>query len=208
VSPRTRTRAKAKTTKPAAAPVAENGSGDDEAAKASAAQIRAEQAAAKQAEREKMEGAQLQTLLKRFGEHPAVEGGAGGDESLGAVAKDLNITAGKAAFILMKHAVSEGKVPAIEGKDDESLLKAINTERLSVDRYSAWGWLAARAGKPEGWIKTGLEGLGLYTPGAENIASRRAELNPKPAAEPKAAKTAAKGESKPAPKRRRKGNAS
>lgn len=110
-----------------------------------------------------------------------------GDEKLSAVASDLKITSGKAAFLIMQHRVAQGEVPKITGKGDEGLLKNINTARLKADEHSSWGWLAARSGRSEGWIKTGLEKAGLFKPRAENIASKRA------AAKPKVAKTAGKG---------------
>jgi hypothetical protein len=67
-----------------------------------------------------------------------------GDEKLAAVAKDLKITSGKAAFLIMQYRVAQGEVPAITGKTDEALLKAVNAARLKADEHSSWGWLAAR----------------------------------------------------------------
>lgn len=202
-----RTRRAAAATATPEAPAPESDTAEDAAAKETAAAKRAEQQAARAAERERQEAEQTKTLLERFGEHPAVPDGKEGEESLGAVAKDLNITSGKAAYLLMKDAVAKGKVPAITGADDEALLKAINDARLAVDRYSAWGWLSARASKPEGWIKTGLEKMGLFTPKAENIASKRAELNkPEPSEETETPAT--DGEKPKTGTRRRRGNAS
>lgn len=160
----------------APAATAETESGSAEAAKA------AEQ---KREAREAQTAEQQATIVKRV---------INGDEKLAAVAKDLKITSGKAAFLIMLHRVAEGEVPTITGKNDEALLRAINVARNKADEYSSWGWLAARSGKSEGFIKTGLEGLGLYTPRAENIASKRSESS-KPAA------TAASGK-KPAPKKK------
>ena len=91
---------------------------------------------------------------------------------------------------------------AINGKDDETLLKAINVARLKADEYSSWGWLAARSGRSEGFIKSGLQELELYTPKAENIATKRAEAKPKPEPKTKA------GAAKPGGKKRVAGNAS
>src|SRR4051812_38233557 len=107
---RTRRAAAAATaTPPATTAEATNGTTDDAAEKASAAAKRAEQQAQRQAERDRQEAEQLKTLLERFGEHPAVPNATEGEESLGVVAKSLNITSGKAAFILMKDAVAKKK---------------------------------------------------------------------------------------------------
>jgi len=184
-------------TKPQASkPTTDNGKADADATKKAKADTEA-----KRQQRENQEASHTQALLKRVGKHPAL-GTENKGESLSAVASDLSITAGKAAFLLMIHAVKDGDVPAITGKDDETLLKNINTARLKVDRFSSWGWLAARASKSEGFIKVGLEKLGLFTPKAENIASKRAELNPP---KPKATKTAKPGTKRTRPKA--KGNA-
>jgi hypothetical protein len=128
--------------------------------------------------RAKQEAEQTAVLVKRVVNHPAI---GESKEAYAKVATDLKITAGKAAFLLMQHHVANGDVPSITGKDDETLLKNINAARLKADRFSAWGWLAARSGKNEGWIKTGLAKMGLFTPKAENIATKRAEANPKKA---------------------------
>ena len=178
---------------------AENGKAKSEDAVATKAA-----ADAARQDRINLEVEQTKTLLKRFGEHPALGGGRTGDESLSTVASDLSITAGKAAFLLMKDAVAKGKVPEIDGKDDEALLKAINVARLKVDSYSSWGWLAARSHKSEGFIKNGLEGMGMFSPKAENIASKRAELNPKKPAAKKETTSKAGGRKRPTAK---KGNA-
>jgi len=189
-----RTKKVVKTTaKPAAKAEKEDTSAADAEAKAAAAAEREEKAAEKREAREALHAEQTAEVVSRYIE---------GDEKLSVVAASLKITPGKAAFLVMQHRVAEGEVPAIEGKDDESLLKAINVQREKADEYSSWGWLAARSGRSEGFIKNGLEELELYTPKAENIASKRAELKPKP--EPKA-----KGETttKPAGKKRVSGNA-
>jgi len=204
--PRTRTRPKTGAAKKTTAGRGSSKTAAPAAPPAETGEDKAAASEAKRQERENLEAEQTQEVLNRFGEHPAVGGGQG-DESLSTVANSLNITSGKAAFLLMKHAVKEGKVPSISGKDDETLLKAINTARLAADRFSSWGWLAARAGKSEGFIKNGLEELGLYTPRAENIASKRSEATKaeKAAAAPAAATT--NGETKKSPRRRRSGNA-
>lgn len=108
-----------------------------------------------------------------------------GDETIGSVAKDLKITAGKAAFLRMEHLVEVGEVPSITGKTDASLLTAIGAARARGDEFSSWGWLAARSGRSEGFIKSGLAEAGKYEPRAENIASVRASK--KPASKPAAA---------------------
>lgn len=131
----------------------------------------------KRVARESQNATQLKAVVDRV---------INGDEKLSAVAADLKITSGKAAFLIMQHRVAQGEVPKITGKGDEGLLKNINTARLKADEHSSWGWLAARSGKSEGWIKTGLEKAGLFKPKAENIASKRA------ASKPKVAKTAGK----------------
>lgn len=130
----------------------------------------AAQAEAKREAREAQNAEQTAAVVKRV---------LKGDEKLAAVAKDLKITPGKAAFLLMQYRVAQGEVPAITGKSDETLLKNINAARLKADEHSSWGWLAARSGKSEGWIKSGLEAAKLYKPKAENIATARAAKNPK-----------------------------
>lgn len=117
-----------------------------------------------------------------------------GDMTLGAVAKTLKITSGKAAFLGMQERVERGEVPAIKGASDETLLKNINTARQKADEFSSWGWLAARSGRSEGFIKNGLADAGLYSPKAENIASKRSASKPKaaPKAKTPGKKTTAK----------------
>jgi hypothetical protein len=148
---------------------------------------------AKRAAREAQSAEQLSAVVSRV---------VNGDEKLSVVAKDLKITPGKAAFLIMQHRVAEGEVPAITGKNDEALLKAINAARLKADEFSSWGWLSARSGKSEGFIKAGLAKAGLFTPRAENIATKRAGSKPKAAA-----KTTATSAKKRAGKKRVSGNA-
>lgn len=140
-------------------------------------------AEAKRVAREAQTAEQMQQVVARV---------VNGDEKLAAVAKDLKITSGKAAFLIMQHRVAQGEVPAITGKNDEALLKAINAARLKADEHSSWGWLAARSGKSEGFIKSGLEKAGLYKPRAENIASKRAASKPKSAPAAKSGKSGKK----------------
>jgi len=101
-----------------------------------------------------------------------------GDETVGSVAKVLKITPGKAAFLIMQHRVENGEVPSISAKSDSALLNAIATARAKGDEFSSWGWLAARSGRSEGWIKSGLADAGKYTPKSENIATLRASKKP------------------------------
>lgn len=171
------------TRKPAAAATG-NGAAASAAAKAEE----------KRAAREAQESAQQAAIVKRV---------VNGDEAVSAVAKDLKITAGKAAFLIMKHRVATGDVAAISGKNDETLLKNINTARTKADEFSSWGWLAARSGRSEGFIKAGLEKAGLYKPGKENIASKRAASKPKTAP----AATSGKGKGKRTGKAKVRGNA-
>lgn len=119
-----------------------------------------------------------------------------GDETVGSVAKVLKITPGKAAFLIMQHRVENGEVTAITAKSDSALLNAIATARNKGDEYSSWGWLAARSGRSEGWIKSGLAEAGKYQPRAENIASVRAAKNPAKKAAPTAAGKKATGKKK------------
>lgn len=151
-----------KTSKAKQTDAASNGAGQAAAA-----------AEAKRAAREAQTAEQQQAVVDRV---------VNGDEKLAVVAKDLKITSGKAAFLIMLHRVEQGEVPKITGKNDEALLKAINVARLKADEHSSWGWLAARSGKSEGFIKTGLAKLGLYKPREENIASKRAGSKPAAAA--------------------------
>lgn len=130
-----------------------------------AADAKAKAAEAKKVERERQAATQRAYVEKHY---------LDGDESLSAVAKHLSITSGKTAFIGMQIRVDRGEVPAITGKNDEALLVNISKARDKADEYSSWGWLAARSGRSEGFIKNGLEEAGLYTPKAQNIASVRA----------------------------------
>lgn len=133
----------------------------------------AEATEAKRAARDAQNAAQLQAVVSRV---------VNGDEKLAVVAKDLKITSGKAAFLIMQHRVAQGEVPAISGKSDDALLDNIAKARAKGDEYSSWGWLAARSGKSEGFIKNGLKAKGTYKPGSENIASLRAASKPKASA--------------------------
>jgi len=165
---------------------------DDGKAKAEAAAAAVE---AKREERAKLEAKQTTEVYKRY---------VNGDESLAVVAKSLSITSGKAAFLVMLKEVADGNVPAITGKDDDTLVKNIAAARAKADEHSSWGWLAARASKSEGWIKTKLEEAKLYSPRAENIASKRAEAKP-----PKVKKESGENGTKPKGRTRpKRGNAS
>lgn len=101
-----------------------------------------------------------------------------GNETVGAVAKELKITPGKAAFLIMQHRVEVSEVPTIEAKTEAGLVTAIANARAKADEFSSWGWLAARSGKSEGFIKSRLEEAGKYTPKAENIAVKRSGSKP------------------------------
>jgi len=186
-------------TRPAATPAAP----DAEEKATAKAKAEAERLSKTKA-RGEQDAALLAQILKRHGDHPAVPGGEQGDETLAVVAKSLNITTTKAGWLLFFHAVASGKVPAITAKSDEELVKKIHAARVEAGRFSAWGWLAARSDRSESWIKTKLHEAGLYEPRSENIASVRAEANPKPAKKEKAEG----GEPKPKGRARPKGNAS
>jgi hypothetical protein len=211
-TPPTRTRRR-RGAKPAqeAEPQEPEDEGEDEEDEAEA---KAKAEAEKKAKREKrvnQEQEQTATLLQRTGEHPRVPGrDVGDDEPIADVARDLNITAGKAAFLLMIDAVAKGKVPALEGDDDDDLVQAIIEARAAADEYSSWGWLAARSSRPESWIKAELAEVDAYTPKAENISSVRAKA--KAAAQPKEDEESEDGEDEPKPatrrRRRARGNAS
>jgi len=181
--PKTTTRASAKKTTTAKP----KGATKPAAAKPDAA---AQAASAKAAE-EKRQAREAQTASQQAA---VVKRVVNGDEKLAVVAKDLNITSGKAAFLIMQHRVAEGEVPTITGKDDDALLKNIAAARAKGDEFSSWGWLAARSGKSEGFIKSGLEKAGSYKPGAENIATKRAAS--KPAAAKKTASAKKTGSAK------------
>lgn len=139
---------------------------------------------AKRAAREAQSAEQRQYVIEHY---------LDGDEKLSAVAQHLKITSGKAAFLAMQVQVERGEVPAISAKTDAGLVTAIAQARAKADEHSSWGWLAARSGKSEGWIKSELEKAGKYSPRAENVASKRAAA--KPATKP-AAKSSAKGKGK------------
>ena len=170
---------------------------------------KADAAAAKTAARKEQDAKLLEQILKRHGDHPKVVevyGGQEGEESLGAVAKALNITVTKAGWLLFFHAVESGRVPKITGKDEDELVKNIHAAREEAGPFSAWGWLAARSGKSESWIKSKLEKAGLFNKGSENIASRRA-ATATPATQQQA-QTQSEGEGNKTSRRRRRGNAS
>lgn len=112
-----------------------------------------------------------------------------GDETAATVAKDLNVSPVKVLVLAGIHRVAVGEVPAIEGKTDASLLKAIAAARNKADEFSSWGWLAVRSGKSEAWIKGELEKAGLYEKKAVNIAQARAAARPAAPKAPAAAGT-------------------
>jgi hypothetical protein len=213
-APQTRTRRR-RGAKPAEAeaPAPEPEDEDEEGEDAEESKEKAEaKRKMKREERITQEKEQTATLLARTGEHPRVPNrDVGDDEPIADVARDLNITAGKAAYLLMKDAVAKGKVPALEGEDDDELVQAIIAARAAADEYSSWGWLSARAGMPESWIKAELAEIDAYTPKAENISSVRAAH--REATKPKDEEKDDDGETeeKPATTRRRRrarGNAS
>lgn len=152
------------------------------ASKPKAATGPSQSAEAKRASQEKQDTALRAQVVKRC---------VKGDETVGAVAKELKITAGKAAFLIMQHRVEAGEVPTIEGKTETSLVNALGAARARADEFSSWGWLAARSGKSEGFIKGKLAEAGKYSPRAENVAVKRSASKPKAAPKPKA--TAAGG---------------
>jgi hypothetical protein len=157
----------------------------------------------KKVDRAKQDADATKELLRRTGEHPRVKNREEGDnESIADVAAELNMTSGKAAYLLMKDAVAKGKVPAIEAEDDDELVQAIIDARNEADEYSSWGWLSARAGVTEGWIKNELQDAGAYEPKAQNISTVRAAKR-KPAEEDEEPEVEEEPEEKPAPAKRR-----
>lgn len=110
------------------------------------------------------------------------------ESSWAEIAEELSITPGKAQFLMMKHLVAEGEVPAITARNDADMLKKLVAARNKADGHSSWGWLSARSGLSEGVIKAMLAESGDYEPRAENIAAIRAEKNggSKPAKKEKA----------------------
>jgi hypothetical protein len=100
------------------------------------------------------------------------------DESWGAIAAELNITSGKAQFLMMLHRVAEGDVPAIRFKagDDADLVAKTVAAREKQDEFSSWGWLSARTGVSEGTLKSKVAEAGHDVKGT-NIAVSRAEKN-------------------------------
>jgi hypothetical protein len=99
-----------------------------------------------------------------------------GGESAATVAKDLGITPGKAAFIAMQLKVEDGDVPAITGRNEDALLKAVNVARNKADEHSSWGWLSARSGISESSLKSKMTEAGFDVAGTQ-IASVRKTKN-------------------------------
>jgi hypothetical protein len=99
----------------------------------------------------------------------------GNGDSWGKIAKALKVTPGKAQFLMMLHRVAEGGVPRISTEgSDKQVAQRIAKARARADEFSSWGWLAARTGRSEAYIKGLLAEHELYTPKAENIAAKRA----------------------------------
>lgn len=98
-------------------------------------------------------------------------------QSWSEIASDLNITPGKAQFLMMLHRVATGDVKPLRFKDDETLTEQIKKARTAADEFSSWGWIAARTGVSEVKIKRLAEEDGFWSPKSENIAVTRAEKN-------------------------------
>lgn len=97
-------------------------------------------------------------------------------ESWADIASDLNITSGKAQFLMMKHRVAEGEVPAIKHRNETELVSGIRKARDAQNEFSSWGWISARSGVSEGKIKALAEEAGMDVSGS-NVAVARAEKN-------------------------------
>jgi hypothetical protein len=100
-----------------------------------------------------------------------------GEESAATVAKDLGITAGKAAFIAMQLRVENGDVPKIVFKNDEQLISRTVAARDKADQYSSWGWLAARTGVGEATLKSKVENAGHSVSGTRIASIRKTNGN-------------------------------
>jgi hypothetical protein len=94
----------------------------------------------------------------------------------GEIASDLNITPGKAQFLMMQHEVAHSPKLRLKHTDEASLVAAIRSAREANDAHSSWGWIAARTGVSEGKIKSVAEEAGIPVSGS-NIAVARAESN-------------------------------
>lgn len=97
-------------------------------------------------------------------------------DSWGDIASDLNITPGKAQFLMMLHRVAEGDVPAIKHRNETELVNGIRKARDAQNEFSSWGWISARSGVSEGKVKALAEESGMEVSGS-NIAVARAEAN-------------------------------
>jgi hypothetical protein len=95
------------------------------------------------------------------------------DEKWSEIATDLSITPGKAQFLMMKHDVAEGNVPAIKHRNENELIAGIKKARTANDAYSSWGWISARSGVAEGKVKALAEDNGMDVRGS-NVAVTRA----------------------------------
>lgn len=98
------------------------------------------------------------------------------DQSWSEIAGELNITPGKAQFLMMQHTVSKSPKLRLKHTDDESLVERIVEAREANDAHSSWGWIAARTGVSEGKIKALATEAGIPVAGS-NIAVARAEAN-------------------------------
>lgn len=142
-----------------------------------------EEAAKKSAARAEQNAATMKIVIDRC---------VKGDESVGDVARDLKITAGKAAFLIMQHRVATGDVPELKATDDETATKNILAARAKADEFASWGWIAARTGLPESKVKL-LAEKGGYKVKGDKVASTRAAAKPKPEKAEKKAATAPAG---------------
>lgn len=97
-----------------------------------------------------------------------------GGESAATVAKDLGITAGKAAFIAMQLRVDNGEVPKISFKNDEQLVSKTVAARDKADQHSSWGWLSARTGVAEASLKQKVAAAGHDVAGTKIASVRKA----------------------------------
>lgn len=104
-----------------------------------------------------------------------------GGETAATVAKDLGITAGKAAFIAMQLRVENGEVPKISFKNDEQMIAKTVAARDKADQHSSWGWLSARTGVAEPTLKSKVAAAGHDVVGTK-IASVRKAARPAPKA--------------------------
>lgn len=126
-------------------------------------------------------------------------------ESVRAVAEDLGLTPGKAAFLLMQQEVEDNDSLQIKFRNEDELVKRVVAARNKNDEHSGWGWIAARTGVSEGKIKRLAEEKGGIKVKGTNIASIRKGKAPAKAQATKSTRKRGSGKKSGTVRRRRGG---